>query len=307
MRVVFLGNAPPSVASLEALVRSSHDVVLVVTRTPRPAGRGRRPRPTPVAEAARSLALPLAEVETVKRAPGLNAVREARPDALVVAAYGEIVPRAVLELPRVAPVNVHFSLLPRLRGADPVRRALLDGLDATGVTTMRMDEGLDTGPILLQRETPIGPDDDAGALSERLAGLGAEVLVETLDALDRGEIAERPQDDALATDAPKLRPEDEWIDWREDAAAIVRRVRALSPDPGAKARAGGRTLKVLSAREVDASAAPGVVAEPPRDRLVVGAGRGAVALERVVPEGRRPMTGVEFARGRRLAAGEPLE
>ncbi|HWC32256.1 MAG TPA: methionyl-tRNA formyltransferase, partial [Actinomycetota bacterium] len=204
MRVVFLGNAPASVASLERLERSTNYIALVVTRAPRPAGRGGRPRATPVAEAARRLGLPLAEVETVKDGPGFEAIRDARPDVLVVVAYGEIIRRAVLDLPRIAPVNVHFSLLPRLRGADPVRRAIRDGLDTTGVTTMRMDEGLDTGPVLLQREAPSLPDDDAGALGERRSRLGAELLVDTLDALERGEITERPQDDTLATRAPKL-------------------------------------------------------------------------------------------------------
>jgi len=306
MRVVFLGNDRWSVPSLEALAGSRHDLALVATRVPRPAGRGRAPRPTPVADAARRLELPLAEIETVRHAPGLDLVRDASPEALIVVAYGEILPRDVLELPSVAPVNVHFSLLPQLRGADPVRRALLDGLPATGVTTMRMDEGLDTGPVLLQSEEPIRDDDDAGSLGGRLAELGGGLLIETLEGLERGTVSERPQDDRLATSAPKLTPDEEWIDWFEDAAAVTRRVRALAAEPGARTRVGDRILKVLRATEADGGGEPGFVLEAGRDRLVVATGGGAVSLDEVVPEGRRAMSGADYARGRRLRAGEPL-
>src|SRR5437667_301649 len=170
MRVAFLGNAEWSVPPLEALAGSSHRTSAVVTRAPRPAGRGGRPRATPVAEAARRLNLPLREVETVKGGAGFEALLASRPDALAMVAYGEILPKAVLDLPRIAPVNVHFSLLPELRGAAPVQRAILDGLVVTGVTTIRMDEGMDTGPILLRAEEPIDPEDDAGSLGDRLAG-----------------------------------------------------------------------------------------------------------------------------------------
>lgn len=306
MRVAFLGNDRWSVPSLRALAGSGHEVALVGTRAPRPAGRGRRPRPTPVADAARELGLPLVEVETVKRGSGLEGLRAAAPEVLVVVAYGEILPPEVLSLPAVAPVNVHFSLLPALRGADPVRRALLEGVDRTGVTTMRMDEGMDTGPVLLQREEPIRPDDDAGSLGERLAATGGELLVETLDRLGVGDLEERAQDHELATVAPKLRPEEEWIDWGEDAAAVRRRVRALAPDPGARTRFRGRVLKVLRASEAAGQGTPGEVLRASEDGLVVVAGRGAVELEEVLPEGRRRMTGREFVRGHRPEPGERL-
>jgi methionyl-tRNA formyltransferase len=212
----------------------------------------------------------------------------------------------VLALPRVAPVNVHFSLLPALRGADPVRRAILDGHGRTGVTTIRMDEGLDTGPVLLQAEEPIGDEDDAALLGARLAALGGRLLVRTLDGLEEGALGERPQDDDTATPAPKLRPEDEWIDWTDDAQRVVRRVRALAPEPGARTRFRGRVLKVLRAAAVEARGDPGTLVEASNDRLVVAAGRGGVALEQVVPEGRKRMTGAEFARGQRPEPGERL-
>src|SRR6266508_5917342 len=244
MRVAFLGNAPWSVPSLDAIARSAHDVVVVVTRVPRPAGRGHRHRPTAVADAARARGLPLHEVETVSAGPGFDALAEREPDILAVVAYGEIVPQAVLDVPRVAPVNVHFSLLPQLRGAAPVQRAMLEGLGVTGVTTIRMDAGMDTGPILLQREEPIRPDDDAGSLGERLARVGGEMLVATIDGLESGALTERAQDESAATFAPKLKPEDRAIDWSQPDEAIIRRVRALSPEPGAEARFRGRNLKV---------------------------------------------------------------
>jgi len=306
MLVAFLGNDRWSVPSLEALAASSHRVVMVVTRVPRPAGRGGELRPTPVAEAARRLGLPLAAVETVKEGPGLEALQRAQPDVLAVVAYGEILPPRVLEIPRVAPVNVHFSLLPALRGADPVRRAILEGVGVTGVTTIRMDQGMDTGPILLQLEERIADGEDAGSLGDRLALLGGRLLVETLDGLEAGTLAPRAQDDDRATTAPKLRPEDEWIDWKEDAAAVYRRVRALAPDPGARTRFRGKILKVIRANEVEGSGEPGTLLDPVAGHPVVAAGSGAVVLEQVIPEGRRPMGGADFARGQRLEPGERL-
>lgn len=302
MRAAFLGNAPWSVPSLQALVTSRHEVVAVITRDPRPAGRGGRPRPTAVAEAARGLELRLVEAPTVKHGEGLEALRGAAPEVLAVVAYGEILPAEVLALPTVAPVNVHFSLLPVLRGAEPVRRAILQGFDTTGVTTIRMDEGMDTGPILLQAEEAIQPEDDAGSLGERLAWLGGRLLVETLDGLAAGMLQERPQDHGAATVAPKLKPEEEWIDWSDPAEAVVRRVRALAPEPGARTRFRDRVVKVLRATAVAGSGPPGTVVEP--DGPLVAAGRGAVALDLVVPEGRKPMDGAAFARGRRPEPGE---
>jgi methionyl-tRNA formyltransferase len=306
MRVAFLGNDPWSVPALAAVSASSHQVTAVLTRTPRPAGRRRRPRPTAVAEATRALGLPLHEVETVKAGPGLEALRRAESHALVVVAYGEILPGEVLALPSVAPVNVHFSLLPALRGANPVARAILEGLRVTGVTTMRMDEGLDTGPILLQREEPIHDEDDAGSLGIRLAELGGRLLVETLDGLAAGRIPERAQDDAGATMAPRFGPEEEWLDWNEPAQDVWRRIRALAPQPGGRARFRQRVVKVLGGRPVPGSGPAGQVVEARRG-LVVAAGTGAVALEEVLPEGRRRMSGAEFARGQRIEPGERLE
>jgi methionyl-tRNA formyltransferase len=306
MRVAFLGNAPWSVPSLEALAESPHEVVLVATRNPRPAGRGGRLKRTPVAEAAERLGLPVAEVDTVKSGAGFERLQAPQPDALVVVAYGEIVPKAVLEIPSRAAVNVHFSLLPELRGAAPVQRAILGGLAATGVTTILMDEGMDTGSILLQEEEAVAQTDDSGSLGARLAAIGGRLLVDTLDRLEAGVLEPRRQRDSMATYAPKLKGADEVIDWEDTAEAIVRRVRALAPQPGAATTFRGKRLKVYRAAETTGQAPPGHVDRVSRDAIVIGAGEGAVALEDVALEGRRRMSVSEFAHGQRPTPGEAL-
>ncbi|MGH2651458.1 MAG: methionyl-tRNA formyltransferase [Actinomycetota bacterium] len=311
MRVVFLGNDAWSVPSLEAVAASGHDLALVATREARPAGRGGKLRPTPVAEAARARDLPLREVATVRSGPGFSAISAAKADVLIVVAYGEILPPEVLRLPSTAPVNVHFSLLPALRGANPVRKAILDGLDVTGVTTMVMDEGLDTGPILLQAEEPILHDDDAGSLGVRLARAGGALLVETLGGLEAGDLVPTPQDEAAATLAPRMRPEEEWIDWTNDADAVDRLVRALSPEPGARTMFRGKVLKVFRAlpkqdAASDTAGGTGTIGAFDPEGAVVVCGEEVVLLTDVLPEGRRRMSGAEFVRGYRPEVGERL-
>jgi methionyl-tRNA formyltransferase len=317
MRVVFLGNTPWSVASLEALADSPHRPALVMTREPRPAGRGNRRTPTAVADAARRLDLPLREVATVKSGPGFDTLVEAVPEGLVVVAYGEILPRAVLHVPMVAPVNLHFSLLPELRGAAPVQRAILEGLVVTGVTTIRMNEGMDTGPILLQTEEATDEDDDAASLGGRLAAIGGRLLVDTLDRLEAGTLIERPQDDAAATYAPKLTAADELIRWPDPSVAVVRRIRALAPVPGARASFRGRALKLFAARAAPIPGGilrtdaldPGSILDARMQDvpgLLVQTGDGAVVLEEVQPEGRRRMAAADFVRGYHPLVGERL-
>lgn len=301
MRVVFLGSDRWSVPSLRAIVDDpTIDVPLVVTREPKPAGRGSALRATAVAEASRALELPLLEVERVRTE--IDALHAAEPDALVVVAYGEILRRDVLD---IAPaINVHFSLLPRWRGAAPVQWAILEGDPATGVTTMLMDEGLDTGPLLLQQAEQIHTADDAGSLGERLATIGAELLVSTL--LGFSDLVPRRQNDDTATPAPKLGAADRVIDWTMSADAIVRRVRAMSPTPGAVTTFRGTGLKVLSARTeppgvdtVTGGEVPGTVRAwhdtPPE--IWVGTGGGQVALVDVVPSGRARMDAGAWIKG----------
>lgn len=307
LRVSFLGNDSWSVPSLEAIAASSHEIVLAVTASPKPAGRGNELRSTPVAESARRLGLPLAEVDTVKTGAGFKTLAASRPDVLAVVAYGELLLPNVLNLPAIAPVNLHFSLLPSLRGASPVQTAILMGMAKTGVTTMVMDRGLDTGPVLMQRAEPIGPDDDAGSLGARLAQMGAAVLVESIDRLASGPVAPTPQDHTLATFAPKFAPQDRWLDWNAAADLLARLVRALSPEPAASARFRGEILKVFRAEATEAAGVPGVVVDVGDDGFVVATGRGGFRPLEVAPAGRRRMTAAEFVRGYRPVSGEVLE
>ena len=314
MRVAFLGNDVWSVAPLRVLAEADDiDVQLVVTNPPRPAGRGSTFTPTAVADAAREFGLRVLEVEGVREGEGFDALDALEPDALVVVAYGEILSPDVLDISRLGSVNVHFSLLPRWRGAAPVQRAILEGDERTGVTAMLMDEGMDTGPILATTETAIGGDEDAGSLGQRLAELGGPLLVRTLRALDHGSIEPRSQDHTAATYAPKPTAVDRTIDWAAPSDAIVRKVRAFAPDPGAMTSFRGAPLKVLSAEDVGAPGgriiADGDVRRRGRTwieegRVVVGADPGRVELLEVVPAGRRRMRAAEWARGARLQPGD---
>ncbi len=307
MRAVFLGNDPWSVPTLETLAADDEiEVPLVVTNIPKPAGRGSRITPTDVALAARRLDLPLVEVERASDA--LPAIREARPDVLVVVAYGEILTAELLHLAPLGAVNLHFSLLPRWRGAAPVQHAILAGDTETGVSVMTMDEGLDTGPVMATGIEPIGSDDDAGSLGDRLAARGASLLALTLRIRAGGSLEGLLQDEAGATRAPKLGPGERRIDWNEPADAIVRRVRALAPEPGATTTFRGAGLKIRRAKSgsgADAPGPPGTIAAP-GDDVVVAAGHGTVRLLDVVPAGRAAMPAADWARGAR-PAGERLE
>jgi methionyl-tRNA formyltransferase len=314
MRVAFLGNDPWSVAPLRALVAADDvDVELVITNPPRPAGRGSKLTPTAVADAARTSGLEVLEVAGVRGGDGFEALDRLEPDAFVVVAYGEILSSDVLDIPRLGSVNVHFSLLPRWRGAAPVQHAILAGDEVTGVTVMLMDEGMDTGPILATEETRIGSDEDAGSLGQRLSELGGPLLIAALRGLEDGSIEPRSQDHASATLAPKLKPEDRSIDWSSSADAIVRKVRAFSPEPGATSIFRGQPLKILRAivREVGGrmlggrGRTPGEASIGPHGGVLVGAGSMAnVKLLEVAPAGRKRMSAAEWARGARIRSGE---
>ncbi len=306
LRVAFLGNDRWSVPALDALARSRHPVVGVVTAEPKPAGRGNRLTRTPVAEESERLGLPLIETRTVKTGEGFERLAATHPDVVAVVAYGEILPISVLRLPAVAPVNLHFSLLPELRGAAPVQAALMAGYTRTGVTTILMDAGLDTGPIILQRSATIEPDEDAGSLGDRLARLGAELLVETLDLLAEGPIAPIQQDDRLATLAPKPGPEDRTLDWSKPARVLVNVARALSPDPAATTSFRGQGLKVLRGEAVEGVGQPGTIIEVSKRGIVVATADGGFRPIRVAPAGRRVMRIEDFVNGFRPRVGERL-
>lgn len=312
MRTVFLGTPAFAVPSLEALLASRHTVVLVVTQPDRPGGRGMRLQPPPVKEAARRAGLPVFQPERVRDPGAVQRIRTAGPDVLVVVAFGQLVPKALLDLPPRGCVNLHPSLLPRHRGAAPVAAALLAGDRETGVTTMYLDEGLDTGDIILQRATPIGPEEDRPALEARLARLGAELLVETLDRIEAGNAPRIPQDEARATYTPRLTRSDGEVVWDEPADLLQNRVRALNPWPGAFTWWQGKRVRICRARVAagggDDHDAPGhtpgeVLATGPEGiRVATGQG-GSLLLLALQPEGKRPMTAREFVNGYRVVPG----
>jgi methionyl-tRNA formyltransferase len=308
MRVVFLGSGRFAVPSLEALLAAGHEVLAVVTQPDKEKGRGRALSPPPVKPVALAHGLKVLQPRRIKAPEALAALRELKPDVQVVVAYGQILPRAVIDLAPLGTVNVHGSLLPRHRGAAPVQWAIVRGETETGVSTMLIDEGMDTGPVLLTRKEPIRPSDTAADLEARLARLGADLLVETLARLQAGTVSPAPQDDAMATYAPLLRKEDARVDWTATASAIEHRVRGFHPWPGTVASFAGRDLKLLRVSPEGGPAAdPGTVMAVDRDGVVVACGEGTrLRLLEVQPESRRPMPAAAFAAGARLAPGARL-
>jgi methionyl-tRNA formyltransferase len=305
LRLVYLGNDEWSVPPMVAVAATPGlDLTLVMTRTPRPGRRGAGPSPTPVAVAAREIGLPLAEVETVRAGDGLRRLRQAEPDVVAVVAYGEILPATVLEIPRIGAVNLHFSLLPRWRGASPVQHALLAGDRETGVTTMLLDEGLDTGPILAREATSVEAGDDAGRLGRRLSEIGGALLARTLTDLAAGRATPTPQDEAAATSARKLTAADRRIDWHDAVPAVLARVRAFAPQPGAATTRSGRVLKILAASAADGDGEPGTVVEIGDRWFDVAANAGAVRVLEVASEGRSRMDAGSWLRGAHLVVGE---
>src|SRR6266550_4400869 len=302
IRVAFLGNDRWSVPPLEAIIGEPDlEPVLVVTNPAKPAGRGSHATPTAVAELAARAQLPLLEAEGLRAPSSLETLLAATPDVVVVVAYGEILQRETLQAGPFGALNLHFSLLPRWRGAAPVQHALLAGDEVTGVTVMRMDEGLDTGPILNQLEERVRPEDDAGSLGARLAHNGGMLLVGVLRMLPTGGVPARPQDDRLATWAPRLLAEDRVLDWTLPADVIVRRVRALAPDPGATTRFRGEPLKVMAAgvdHDPSRPEAPGTVVGTDHRGVLVASGQGGVRLIEVAPAGRKRMAASAWARAR---------
>jgi methionyl-tRNA formyltransferase len=298
-RIVFFGTPEFAVPSLRALVRAGRAPLLVVAQPARPAGRGKALREPPVAVTARELGLPVEQPVRVRRPEFVERLRALEPDLAVVVAFGQIFPQALLDVPRFGCLNVHASLLPRHRGAAPIQAAILAGDERTGVTTMRMTAGMDEGPMLLDASLAIGPRETAAELSVRLAELGAELLLATLEALERGEIADRRQDDSGATYAGKVEKSAARIDWRESASRLALRLRAQTPWPGLETGFRGEVLKVLEleADESGPPGEPGTVLAIGGDGICVASGDGSVVwLRRVQRPGGRPVAAAEFAR-----------
>ena len=299
MRIVFIGAGEIGVPTLQALLKSEHEVVGVVTQPDKPVGRSQLIEPPPIKNALSGTNIPVLQPARIKDRQAIEEIRALRPDVIVVMAYGQILPRDVLEIPEIGCLNLHASLLPRWRGAAPIQAAIAAGDRETGITVMYMDEGLDTGDILLQRTIDILPADTGGALHDRLAEVAPETLLESLELLAKGKAPRTPQDNALATYAPKLKREDGKIDWSDPADAIERKIRAFDPWPGAfmtVSTNGTRNLKIFSATVIDLRGKPGEILRSEAE-LVVAAGEGALSLGEVQLEGKRRMSAMEFLRG----------
>ena len=308
LRTVFMGTPRFAVPSLSALAATER-VTLVLCNPDRPSGRGQTVVQPPVKELAVRLGIPVYQPEKARHPDSVARIAAESPDLIVVAAYGHILPKSILDIPRIAPINVHASLLPGYRGAAPINWAVARGETVTGITIMRMDEGMDTGPMLHVRQLPIGEQDNAGTLYEKLSVLGAEALVEALAKLRAGTLAETPQDNAKATYAPMLKKEHGRIDWSRPAREVRDLVRGMTPWPAATADHGGKALKVISAA-LDPGAAraggPGEVVAVDREGIAVACGEGVLRLTVVQPEGGKAMDAWAYAQGRRMSGGERL-
>jgi len=307
MRIVFCGTGEIGAPALRALLDSKkHTVVGVITQPDKPAGRDLKPRMSVIKQIAIDQNLPVQQPEKLRSSAALEDLRALAPDLMVVAAYGQILPKSVLETPRLGCLNLHASLLPRHRGASPIHAAILSCDSETGITVMYMAEGLDTGDILLAHKLGIGADETTGQLHDRLAALAAPCLLEALDLLDAGNASRFPQDNAIATYAPKLKKTDGLLDWHESAAALATRIRAMSPWPGAYTRLNGQTLKIHAAKIDSASGPVGAILASEPGVLRVACGAGSLILESLQLEGRKRLPVAEFLRGHPLTPGSTL-
>lgn len=299
LRVIFAGTPEFAVPCLDAVLAAGVDCVAVYTQPDRPAGRGRQLQPSPVKQRALVAGIPVEQPESLKDAATQDRLAAFAPDLLVVVAYGLILPRAVLALPRLGCWNVHASLLPRWRGAAPIQRAILAGDHETGVDLMQMEAGLDTGPVLLQRRTPIAADDNSAMLHDRLAALGAEVLREGLMRLQCGESLDpTPQPAEGVCYAHKLDKSEALLDWNESASVLDRKIRAFNPWPVAEAEIAGERVRIHAAEPVDAHGEPGTPVRATRSRLAIACGDGALAILKLQRAGGRVIDAADYVNGR---------
>jgi methionyl-tRNA formyltransferase len=308
LKVVFLGTSEFSCPSLEILLASSHEILAAVTQPDRPKGRGQKLAFSPIKSLSLAKNLPVFQPEKVRDPSFLEVLKSLYPDLLVVVAYGQILAPSVLSIPPRGCVNVHASLLPKYRGAAPIARAILGGETRTGVTTIFMDRGMDTGPILLTAETEIGDSDTTGTLHDRLAGMGADLLARTLDGLEKGIITPRPQDPSEATYAPKIEKEEGQIKWDTPARQLFNLLRAFDPRPGAFTLWGGRVLKLFLPKliEEEATENPGTVAQTSANGVRIATSHGYLLVGELQMENRSRMTAAEFLRGYPLEPGVHL-
>ena len=308
MRVVFCGTGDIGVPSFRALLDSRrHDVVGVITQPDKPAGRDMKPRASTIKLLAIESGIPVYQPSKIRSPESIEALESMRPDVMVVVAYGQILPARVLQIPKFGCLNLHASLLPRYRGAAPIQAAILSGDQETGMTVMYMDDGLDTGDILLMARTPIGLSDTAGELHDRLAEIGAPALLEALELLEAGTAPRTPQDSLQATHVGKLKKTDGLLDWQEPASQLALRVRAMSPWPGAFARLGGQTLKIHEACMSSQSGTPGQILAASAEGITIGAGTDSLTLKTIQLEGRKKLGAGDFLRGHPLKAGDSMD
>jgi methionyl-tRNA formyltransferase len=302
-RLAFMGSPTFALPTLEALIEAGHDVACVYSQPPRPAGRGKQERPTPVHAFAAARGIEVRTPKSLRKPEEQVAFAALDLDLAIVVAYGLILPKPILGAPRRGALNLHGSLLPRWRGAAPIQRAIMAGDRVTGVQVMRMEEGLDTGPVLASAETPIEFEDNTSTLHDRLAHLGARLMRETLEKLERGETRETPQSEEGVTYAHKITPAEARIDWTKPAREIDFQIRGLSPTPGAWFELDGARVKALHSRLGQGAGAPGEALD---DNLLIACGEGAVRLLTVQREGRGPLEAAAFLRGQKVPAGARL-
>ena len=311
MKTLFMGTPAFALPTLEKILESRHEVLAVVTQPDRPGGRGRKLLVPPVKETALERGIEVIQPKGLASKKTLGMVREMRPEIIVCVAFGRILKPVLLDIPPRGGVNLHPSLLPALRGAAPIQRAVLEGVETTGVTTYRMDEGMDTGDVYLQKEIDVEPDERADELAERLSRAGAELVIETLDRLEEGSITPSPQDHSLATFAPKLEKEEGFIDFRDSSGLIFRKWKAFHLWPGLFSFVEGRRVKLLEVRSADKTGEevpdPGVVTGLRGDSLITSSADGFVEIASLQPEGRRSMTGREFLNGRYIDLGASFD
>jgi methionyl-tRNA formyltransferase len=308
LTIIFMGTPEFAVPHLEALHASPHRVLMVITQPDRPKGRGQKLTSSPVKRKALSLGYSLLQPQSMKTEDIAGTLTRCQADLFVVVAFGLLLPKTLLNIPPMGAVNVHASLLPRYRGPAPIQWAIINGEAETGITTMQMDPGLDTGPILLRANTPILPDDTLSSLHDRLAQIGADLLIKTLDALSRGDIRPVPQDHTAATYAPRLKKEDGHINWAGSSESIGRLIRAMNPWPGAFSFCDGKRLKIYKATPIHqpVSAPPGTVIQGFADELRVATGEGALNIEEIQEESGKRLPTKTFLCGWKISPGAQL-
>ena len=302
MKTVFFGTPEFAVPPLQALMGSGHDVIAVVTQPDRRKGRGKHFSSSPVKAEAEKQGVKVLQPEKVKDRSFIDELRELKPEAIILVAYGQILPNEIIHLPEYGCINVHASLLPKYRGASPINRAIIDGEKKTGITTMLMDEGMDTGPILLQKEIDIDPDDTAGSLSIKLAEAGSRLLLRTLEGIEKNTLTPVPQPEG-ASYAPLLSKTDGFIPWEKSAEVICNFIRGMTPWPAAYGFLEGERIKILKALPCDKDGERGLITAIEKNTIVVGAGQGSISILEIQPAGKPAMSAGAFIRGRDMKEG----